>query len=101
VEPEDAAPAASAVSEATPGSEGCPTLTMVAYDSFLVSEGIFDEFTADTCVKVEQVLSSDTGTMVSSAILTKDNPTADVMYGIDNTFLQRGLDADLFESYES
>jgi thiamine transport system substrate-binding protein len=39
--------------------------------------------------------------MVSAAILTKDNPTADVMYGIDNTFLQRGLDNDLFLPYSS
>ena len=28
--------------------------------------------------------------MVSEAILTKDTPLADVMFGIDNTFLQRG-----------
>ncbi|MEY2569946.1 MAG: thiamine transport system substrate-binding protein, partial [Acidimicrobiaceae bacterium] len=35
------------------------------------------------------------------AILTKDSPTADVLYGIDNTLLARALDAGLFEPYAS
>ncbi len=81
--------------------EDCPTLTLVAYDSFVVTDGLFDQFTAETCIEVEQVLGGDAGQLVSSAILTKDNPTADVMFGIDNTFLQRGLDAELFVPYES
>jgi len=81
--------------------EGCPTLTLVTHDSFAVSEGIFKTFTDDTCIEVQQVAAGDAGQMVSSAILTKDNPTADVMFGIDNTFLQRGLDQDLFLAYES
>jgi len=81
--------------------EGCPTLTLVTYDSFAVSEGLFKTFTDDTCIEVQQVAGGDAGQLVSAAILTKDNPTADVMFGIDNTFLQRGLDADLFEPYET
>ena len=81
--------------------EGCPTITLATHDSFVVSDGILEAFTADTCVEVNLVAAGDAGQMVSSAILTKDNPTADVMFGIDNTFLQRGLDADLFVPYES
>lgn len=77
------------------------TITLVTYDSFVVSEGILESFTADTCIEVEQVAAGDAGQLVSAAILTKDNPTADVMFGIDNTFLQRGLDADLFSAYAS
>ena len=82
-------------------AEECPTLVLATYDSFVVSEGVLESFTADTCIEVEQVAAGDAGQLVSSAILTKDNPTADVMFGIDNTFLQRGLDADLFVPYES
>lgn len=77
------------------------TITLVTYDSFVVSEGVLELFTAETCIEVEQVAAGDAGQLVSAAILTKDNPTADVMFGIDNTFLQRGLDADLFAAYES
>ena len=31
--------------------------------------------------------------MVNQAVLSKDNPVADVMFGIDNTFLGRALEA--------
>ena len=88
------------VAEAT-ANDDCPTITLVTYDSFVVSEGILESFTANTCIEVEQVAAGDAGQLVSSAILTKDNPTADVMFGIDNTFLQRGLDAELFVPYAS
>ena len=81
--------------------EQCPTITLATHDSFVVSEGLFESFTEQTCIKVTTVSAGDTGALVSSAILTKDNPTADVLFGIDNTFLQRGLDAGLFESYRS
>jgi thiamine transport system substrate-binding protein len=33
--------------------------------------------------------------------LTRQNPLADVFFGIDNTFLGRAVDADIFESYQS
>ncbi len=38
--------------------------------------------------------------MVNQAILTKSNPLADVLYGVDNTFLSRALDAGIFEPYQ-
>jgi len=82
-------------------SEGCPTITLATHDSFLVTEGLFDTFTDETCIQVTQLAGGDAGQLVSSAILTRDNPTADVMFGIDNTFLQRGLDADIFVPYAS
>jgi len=81
--------------------EGCPTITLATHDSFFVTEGLFATFTEETCIEVEQLAVGDAGQLVSSAILTKDSPTADVLFGIDNTFLQRGVDADLFEGYES
>jgi thiamine transport system substrate-binding protein len=39
--------------------------------------------------------------MLSQAILSKDNPQADVMYGLDNTFLSRALNEDIFAPYEA
>ena len=43
----------------------------------------------------------DAGAMVNQAILTADRPLADVLFGVDNTFLSRALEADLFEPYAS
>ncbi len=101
----DESPSVVAADDAPPlevtDNDNCPTLTLATHDSFFVSDGVFDTFTADTCIKVKQVAAGDAGQMVSAAALTVDNPTADVMFGIDNTFLQRGLDAELFQPYQS
>jgi len=76
-------------------------LTVVTYDSFAVSEEVLAAFTAETGIEVEIVRLADAGAMVNQAILTRDNPLGDVMYGIDNTFLSRGLSNNLFEPYQS
>jgi thiamine transport system substrate-binding protein len=38
--------------------------------------------------------------MVNQAILTKDNPLADAIFGIDNSLLPRALDAGILDDYE-
>jgi thiamine transport system substrate-binding protein len=43
----------------------------------------------------------DAGTMVNQVILTKDDPIADVLFGIDDTLLTRALSEDVFEPYEA
>ncbi|MCI0352784.1 MAG: thiamine ABC transporter substrate-binding protein, partial [Acidobacteriales bacterium] len=55
----------------------------------------------ETGVTVEILRTGDAGTMVNQAILSKENPQGDVLYGVDNTFLSRALSADLFIPYES
>lgn len=77
------------------------TLTLATHDSFALSEGTLAAFTTKTGIEVEQVAVGDAGQLVSQSILTKDNPTADVLFGIDNSFLCRGLEAGLFVPYAS
>ncbi|MDH3682726.1 MAG: thiamine ABC transporter substrate-binding protein [Acidimicrobiia bacterium] len=77
------------------------TVRMVTHDSFTVTDGLFDAFTTETGITVDLVAGGDAGEVVARAILTAGEPEADVMFGIDNTFLQRGLDAGLFVAYES
>ncbi len=77
------------------------TITLATHDSFFLSEGTLEAFTAETGITVEQVAVGDAGQLVSQAVLTADTPTADVMFGIDNSFLCRGLEADLFSPYTS
>lgn len=75
------------------------TIKLVTHDSFAASDGIFDQFTKDTGIKVKLLSSGDAGTLVSQSILTKGRPVADVLYGIDTTFLCRGTKAGLFTPY--
>ena len=74
---------------------------LLAYDSFVVSEDIFDDFTAQTGFEVEVVTGGDAGELLAKASVTAGNPEADVLWGIDNTLLTRAIDADIFASYES
>jgi thiamine transport system substrate-binding protein len=77
------------------------TLTLVTYDSFAVSEDVLAQFEAESGIQVEILRSGDAGTLVNQAVLTKGNPLGDVLYGVDNTFLSRALNANIFVPYES
>jgi thiamine transport system substrate-binding protein len=77
------------------------TLTIITYDSFYISDAVIDQFEAENEVKVEILRLADTGVMVNESILTVGNPLGDVMYGVDNTFLSRALENELFIPYES
>tara|TARA_Y100000746_G_scaffold63303_1_gene52059 strand:- start:7107 stop:8192 length:1086 start_codon:yes stop_codon:yes gene_type:complete len=83
------------------GEEEERTVTLLTHDSFWISEGVLQDFTEQTGVTVELQMAGDTGQLLASAILTASNPVADVIFGIDNTFLQRALDAEIFSAYES
>jgi thiamine transport system substrate-binding protein len=76
-------------------------LTVMTHDSFAVSEAVVAEFEEENQVQVQFLEAGDTGTAVNKAILSKDNPLADVFYGVDNTFLSRALEEDIFEPYLS
>jgi len=78
-----------------------PTLTVMAHDSFTVSETVVAEFEAQTGAKVVFLKGGDAGEMINRAVLTRQAPQADVLYGVDNTFLSRALDANIFEAYAS
>ena len=87
-----------------PAAERPETLTIIAHDSFAsaASEtGAFDLFTEETGVSVEILAAGDAGTLVNQAVLTKDNPLADVLFGVDDTFLSRALDEDIFSDHRS
>jgi thiamine transport system substrate-binding protein len=75
------------------------TITLLAHDSFAVSKSVLAAFTKETGVKVKLLQSGDAGQVVNQAILTKDHPVADVLFGVDNTFLSRALDEGIFEPY--
>lgn len=77
------------------------TVILMTHDSFSVSEDVLAEFENETGIMVQILLAGDAGTMVNQAILSVNNPQADVLFGIDNTFLGRALENDLFEAYEA
>ena len=84
-----------------PTPAGPQTITIMTHDSFAISEDVIKAFEADNNAKVSFIQSGDAGSMLNQAILTKDAPIADILFGVDNTFLSRALEADIFEAYQS
>jgi len=83
----------------TPGAP--QELKVMVHDSFAISEDVIADFEQENNAKVSFLASGDAGTALNKAILAKDNPLADVFYGVDNTFLSRALQEGIFEAYQS
>jgi thiamine transport system substrate-binding protein len=77
------------------------TLRVVTHDSFNVSDEVIQAFEQQTGITVDLVKGGDAVEVVNQAILTRDNPQGDVLFGIDNNLLSRANDANLFVPYES
>jgi thiamine transport system substrate-binding protein len=74
-------------------------VTLLTHDSFAASEEVLAEFTTRTGYELEVLRQGDAGQVLNQAILRKDRPIADALFGVDNTFLTRALDAEIFEPY--
>jgi thiamine transport system substrate-binding protein len=84
-----------------PTAQAPQVLTVMTHDSFEASTQVIDLFRSLFHADVRFYKAGDAGTMLNKAILAKDNPLADVLYGVDNTFLSRALSEDLFVPYDS
>ncbi len=78
-----------------------PIIRLMTHDSFDMSAELLADFEAETGIRVEVFKAGDGGEILNKAILSKDAPLADVLFGVDNTFLSRALDNDLFLTYDS
>lgn len=76
-------------------------LTLMSHDSFAISEEVIAEFEEAAGVRVVLLPAGDTGAALNQAILAKDNPLADLFFGVDNTFMSRALAEDIFEPYQT
>ncbi len=85
----------------TPAADAPVTLVLVTHDSFALSEGTLDAFTAETGIVVDVQSGGDAGELVNKLVLTKDSPLGDVVFGIDNTFASRAASNGVLEEYVS
>ncbi|MBW2558979.1 MAG: thiamine ABC transporter substrate-binding protein [Deltaproteobacteria bacterium] len=76
-----------------------PTITIMTHDSFSISKAVVSKFEEKLHARLVILKSGDAGEALNKAILSKNNPLADVFYGVDNTFLSRALKADMFVPY--
>jgi thiamine transport system substrate-binding protein len=83
------------------GEESTRTLTVASHDSFSISEELVTAFEEEHNVALQFLQLGDAGEALNRLILSRDAPLADVFFGVDNSFLSRALDADIFAPYAS
>ncbi|MCP3941107.1 MAG: thiamine ABC transporter substrate-binding protein [Desulfobacteraceae bacterium] len=76
-------------------------LVVMTHDSFSVSKKVLKKFEDENKVKVVILKAGDAGAALNQAMLSKNNPMADIFFGVDNAFLSRALKSGMFESYGS
>jgi thiamine transport system substrate-binding protein len=76
-------------------------LRVLTHSSFAATPAVIAAFEAANNVSVQFSAGGDGGETLVKAILSKNNPVADVLYGVDNTFLGRALAADILVPYDS
>lgn len=81
------------------GSAETSTVRLLAHESFVVSEQLIADLKAQTGITLEVITAGDAGSMVAGAILAAGAPTADAIFGIDNTLISRAVDAGVLEPY--
>ena len=72
-----------------PADEAATKVTLVAHDSFAISDESIAKFQEASGFELEIIRAGDAGSLTNRLVLTKDSPIADVVFGIDNTF--RGI----------
>lgn len=78
------------------GGSASDTVVLVAHDSFALPDELIAQFEDETGLTLEIRKSGDAGELTNKLVLTKDDPIGDVVFGVDNAFASRGLDAGVF-----
>ena len=95
-------PASGAASSGATASDAAPAeLTLMTHDSFALSPETLARFESSHDATLRILRAGDAGSMVNQAILSREHPLADVLYGVDDTFLSRALDRHIFQSHQA
>ncbi len=82
-----------------PGHDDDGTLRILTYDITALSEQVTDEFTNQTGIPVEMIKVDDAGGILDQMMLTKAAQQADLMIGLDNTYLPTAIENCLLQPH--
>ncbi|WP_252346185.1 thiamine ABC transporter substrate binding subunit [Paludibacterium sp. B53371] len=72
-------------------------LRVITHSSFDVSKPLLADFEKQTGIKVQLIKGGDAGEMLNKLILTRANPIADVVFGLDNSLVGKAAKAGVIE----
>ncbi|WP_134774391.1 thiamine ABC transporter substrate-binding protein [Ornithinimicrobium flavum] len=94
VSSDDTSRTATAAPPSDPG-----TVVLTAHDSFSLPDELIEAFEAESGYELQIQLAGDAGAMANQVVLTAGRPTADVVFGIDNTYATRVVEADALAAH--
>jgi thiamine transport system substrate-binding protein len=74
-------------------------VVLVTHASFVMSEELQRRFEQESGYDLVVKASGDAGALTNRLVLTKDDPTGDAVFGIDNTFGSRAIDEGVVAPY--
>jgi len=74
---------------------------LLTHSSFVVSDQLRADFASQSGWELEIIQVDDAGTLASQIVLAKDNPVADAVAGLDNTFASKVIQAGALTPYVS
>ena len=80
-------------------ASGTDEVVLVTHESFVMSDELVARFEEESGYRLRLKASGDAGALTNKLVLSKDNPTGDVVFGIDNTFGSRALDEGVLAPY--
>ena len=99
VAPPTPATSAPPLASGPPPTPAIAEVVLLTHDSFALSDAVIAAFHDQTGYTLKILRAGDAGVMVNQAILSASHPLGDVLFGVDNTFLSRALNANIFEPY--
>ncbi|HET7683359.1 MAG TPA: thiamine ABC transporter substrate-binding protein [Marmoricola sp.] len=75
-----------------PDSNASKTVVVATHDSWNMPDDLIAQFEEQTGLTVRIQPQGDAGQLTNKLVLTKDDPIADMEYGVDNTFASRAVD---------
>jgi thiamine transport system substrate-binding protein len=86
---------------ATVASHAQPAeLRVVTHNSFSLPKPLLAQFEAEVGVKLAIVKAGDSGEMLNKLILTRAQPIADVVFGLDNASIAKAARAGVIDAYD-
>ena len=84
----------------TTGAAATDEVVLVTHESFVLPKKLIRQFEDESGYDLVVRAAGDAGTLTNKLVLTKDDPTGDVAFGVDNTFASRALDEGVFAPYD-
>ena len=85
----------------TSSGQAGSVVTIATHDSWAMDKKVMADFTKETGITVRIAEQGDVGVLTNKLVLTQGDPVADGVFGIDNTFASRAIQAGVLARYRT